>query len=165
MSVEKTVELRHEGAMRFAAVTGSGHEVVFDNRVGDTGAGPTEVLLAALAACTAMDVASIMAKKRQVVDSYRVRARAVRRNAYPQVFTRIDVVHEVEGADVGEAQVRRCIELSATKYCPISAMLAAGDTEIHHRYRVRRTGGAGHEAEGEVMVTGPYRRPDIVATR
>lgn len=165
MSVEKTIELRHEGAMRFVAVTGSGHEVVFDDRVGDTAAGPTEVLLAALAACTAMDVASIMVKKRQVVDSYRVRARAVRRNAYPQVFTRIDVVHEVEGPDVAEAQVRRCIELSATKYCPISAMLAAGATEIHHRYRLRRTGPGGHETEGEVMVTGPFKRPDIVATR
>ena len=56
--------------------------------------------------------------------------------------------------------MRRCIELSGTKYCPVSAMLSAGDTEIHHRYRIERTGPDGFTAEGEVMVTGPFQRSD-----
>jgi hypothetical protein len=42
-------------------------------------------------------------------------------------------------------------------------MLSAGDTEIHHRYVVRRTGWEPAEAEGEVVVTGPWRRPDPIA--
>ena len=58
------------------------------------------------------------------------------------------------------AAIARCIELSATKYCPVNAMLSAGATEIHHSYRVRRPGEP--VEEGEVLVTGPYRRPDIV---
>jgi len=41
-------------------------------------------------------------------------------------------------------------------------MLSAGATEVHHRYVVRRTGDEPFEAEGEVVVTGPYKRPDIV---
>jgi hypothetical protein len=56
----------------------------------------------------------------------------------------------------------RAIELSATKYCPVSAMLSAGATEIHHRYRVRNTGSTPFEADGEAVVTGPYRRPEVV---
>jgi hypothetical protein len=42
-------------------------------------------------------------------------------------------------------------------------MISAGGTEIHHRYRVRRTGELPLDAEGEVAVTGPHRRPDPVA--
>jgi hypothetical protein len=42
-------------------------------------------------------------------------------------------------------------------------MLSAGATEVHHHYLVRNTGAEPFEAEGEVVVTGPYRRPDIVA--
>ena len=55
--------------------------------------------------------------------------------------------------------MRRGIELSATKYCPVNAMLSAGATRIHHRYRMHSTGTEEKEAEGEVVVTGPYRRP------
>ena len=80
---------------------------------------------------------------------------------YPQVYTEIEVVHEVTGAHISEAAIRRSIELSATKYCPVSAMLSAGATVIHHRYRIHSSGAAAYEAEGEVIATGPYARPDI----
>ena len=156
----KTVELRHEGGMRFVARTGSGHDLVMDDRSGDTGPGPVEVLAAALAACTAMDVVSIAGKKRQRIGRYEVHVRAEQRAEYPQVYTDIDLLHEVEGPEVDRDAIRRCIELSAEKYCPISAMLSAGDTRVHHRYRVVRPGAA--PQEGEVMVTGPYRRPDVL---
>ena len=64
------------------------------------------------------------------------------RDEYPQVFTEIDVVHEVTGPDLSEAAIRRAIELSATKYCPVNAMLSAGATVVHHRYVVHSTGAA-----------------------
>ncbi len=159
---EKTVLARHEGGMRFVARSGSNHELVMDDARGDTGMRPTEAILAGLTACTAMDVVSIMDKKRQAYDSYVVHTRGVQRAEYPQIYTWIEILHEVVGPEVEVAQVRRCIELSAKKYCPVSAMLSAGDTEIHHRYRVRRTGDQPFEEEGEVVVTGPYQRPDVI---
>ncbi len=163
MASAKHVEVVHEGGMAFTAAMSSGHSVRFDDRTSNSGASPVETVLAALAACSAMDVASIAAKKRQDVTSYVVRVSGTQRAEYPQVFPRIDVVHEVEGPRVSEKAIRRCIELSALRYCPVSAMLSAGATEIHHRYRVRGIGAAPFEAEGEVIVTGPYRRPDVVA--
>jgi len=66
------------------------------------------------------------------------------------------------GLGVLEQAVRRAIELSATKYCPVNAMLSSGATEVHHRFRMRCTGLEPKEAEGEVIVTGPFRSPDIV---
>jgi putative redox protein len=124
---------------------------------------PVETLVASLAACTAMDVISILVKKRQVIDRYEVEVNADQRDAYPQVLTRVEIVHVLDGTVVLEHAVRRAIELSATKYCPINAMVSAGATEVHHRYRMRCTGLEPKEAEGEVIVTGPFRPPDELA--
>ena len=73
------------------------------------------------------------------------------------------VTHEVEGRDLTEAAIRRAIELSATKYCPVSAMVSAGATTVHHRYKIRSEGTVDYAIEGEVLSTGPYRRPDVMA--
>jgi putative redox protein len=157
------VSLVHEGGMRFAATTGTGRTIVFgDDRERDE-LSPVETVAAALAACSAMDVVSILEKKRQVIDSYLIDVRADQRGEYPQVYTRIDITHIVEGTVVLEAAVRRAIALSASKYCPVNAMISAGATEVHHHFRMRCTGAAPKEASGEVMVTGPDRRPDIIS--
>ena len=163
MPTLKSVELRHDGGMRFAAMPSSGHALDFDDRESNRGGSPVETILAALGACTAMDVVSIAGKKRQPIDEYRIHVRGSQRDEYPQVFTEIDVTHEVSGRDLDEAAIRRCIELSAMKYCPVSAMLSAGATVVHHRYRIVSTGAKPYEAEGEVIATGPYARPDILA--
>ena len=111
-----------------------------------------------------MDVVSIAGKKRQPIDEYRIHVRGSQRDEYPQVFTEIDVDPRGQsGATSTEAAIRRCIELSATKYCPVNAMLSAGATVVHHRYRIVSTGAKPYEAEGEVIATGPYARPDILA--
>ena len=158
----RTASLVHEGGMRFVATTGSTRTIVFGDEFERGELSPVETIVVSLAACAAMDVISIAAKKRQIVTRYEIHVEAQQRDEYPQILTRADVIHEVEGPGVEEAATRRAIELSATKYCPVSAMLSAGATEIHHGYRVRNTGPEPFEAEGEVVVTGPYRRPDIV---
>jgi len=159
----KSVDLRHQGGMHFAAAPSSGHPLEFDDRRSNQGGSPVETMLSALGACTAMDVISITAKKRQRVETYEIHVTGSQRDEYPQVFTEIVVVHEVTGPGLSEAAIRRAIELSATKYCPVNAMLSAGATVVHHRYLVHSTGDAAFEASGEVVATGPYARPDIIA--
>ena len=163
MSRTRSATLVHEGGLRFTATTGTQRVIVMGDKVETGSLSPVETIVVSLAACSAMDVVGILEKKRQRVSDYRVRVEANQRDEYPQVLTTITVSHEVEGPIVDEAAVRRAIELSATKYCPVNAMLSAGDTEIHHRYIARQTGDHPVEAEGEVVVTGPYRRPEIVA--
>ena len=160
---DKHVSLRREGAMRFVACTSSGHDVVVDNAEGNTGPRPTELVLAAIASCTAMDVVEILAKKRQVMDRYSVEVTGTQREKAPNVFLEITVTHVVEG-NVETAAVARSIELSATKYCTVSAQVAAGPARISHRYTIKRPGGDGapaSEESAEVVVTGPMR--DVLA--
>jgi putative redox protein len=152
----KTSVARYEGiGLRFTVRTGSGHELVLDDGAGNTGPRPVEMLLVGQVGCTGMDVISILQKKRQVVTRYEVSVTADQRDEpQPAIFTRADVVHLVEGPAVDEAAVRRAIELSATRYCSVAAMLSAGTVEIHHRYRIVGPDGAA-PIEGEVIVTGP----------
>jgi putative redox protein len=160
---EKRVSLRHEGGLRFVARTGSGHDVVVDNAAGNTGPRPTELVLAAIAGCTAMDVIEILAKKRQVVDRYSVEVSGTQREKAPNIYTEITILHIVEG-NVETAAVARSIELSATRYCTVSAQIAAGPARLSHRYTIRRPGGDGmppSEESGEVVVTGPMK--DVLA--
>lgn len=163
MSRSRSASLVHEGGMRFVATTGSTRTIVFGEQVESNELSPVEMIAVSLAACAAMDVVSIAVKKRQVISRYEVRVDATQRDEYPQILVRADVIHDVEGPGVDEAAIRRAIELSATKYCPVNAMLSAGATEVHHRYVVRNTGPEPFTAEGEVVVTGPYRRPDVIA--
>jgi len=163
MPTHKAVRLEHRGGMHFHAVPSSGHDYDFDERRSNQGGSPVETVLAALASCSAMDVISIAIKKRQRVTSYGIEASGDQRDEYPQVYTEIDLVHVVEGRDLSEAAIRRAIELSALKYCPVSAMLSAGATVIHHRYRISSSGERPFQAEGEVVATGPYQRPDVIA--
>jgi putative redox protein len=140
--------------LRIQATTESGFDLAFDTlpaSEGGIGPGPTEAVLASLAACTAMDVASILRKKRQRVDRYAIEVTGRKADAHPQVFIAIIVEHQVAG-DVTVEALRRAIELSATAYCPVSAMLS-GSVPIDHRYRLQRAGA--DEELGLAAHTGP----------
>lgn len=163
MSRVRSATIEHEGGNRFVATTGTQRTIVYGDTVERAELSPVETVAVSLAACSAMDVISIATKKRQQISSYRIHVDATQRDEYPQIITHAIVTHEVEGPVVEEAAIRRAIELSATKYCPVNAMLSAGDTEVHHRYRVRNTGPQPFAAEGEVVVTGPYHRPEVIA--
>ena len=161
----KTARAQHDAGMRFSITTGSGHRLVVDDAAGDTGPRPAELLMAAQAGCAAMDVASILAKKRQAFTAYTVSVTgAQREDRHPHVYTRIEIVHELEGTDLDVTAVRRAIELSATRYCTASAMFSAGPAEIHHRFVVSRSDGRPDES-GEVVVTGPREDPDALGER
>jgi len=160
----KTANLTLDGeGLRFVARSGSGHTIVLDDGRSDTGMRPAELVPLAVAGCTAMDVISILRKKREPVSRYEIRATGEQENAHPNAFTRIDVVHVVEGEAINVEAVRRAIELSATKYCAVGATLSTGMTEIHHAYIVRD--GAGTEQTAEVIVTGPAETTEALAAR
>ena len=163
MTTIRTATMRHESGNRFVTTTGTGRTFAWGDDAATAEMSPMETVTVALGACSAMDVISIALKKRQSIERYLIHVHGEQRDEYPQVLTRVDVTHEVHGPNVDEAAIRRCIELSATKYCPVNAMLSAGATEVHHRYVVRNTGPTPFQAEGEVVVTGPYRRPDVVS--
>ncbi len=162
MTRDRVADLVYEGGSRFVARTGTGRDLVYGDHPETNELSPVETIVSSLASCSAMDVISIATKKRQAIERYEVHAVGDQREAYPQILTEVTVTHEVWGTDISEAAIRRSIELSATKYCPVNAMLSAGATTVHHGYVIHSTGTNPYEAAGEVIATGPYRRPEVV---
>ena len=83
---------------------------------------PMELIATGLAGCTAMDVLSILQKKRQEVTAFEVQVHASRSEEHPKVFTSAEIEYLVVGRGLDEAALLRAIELSATRYCPAQAM-------------------------------------------
>lgn len=120
----------------FVGVTPSGHaQAIETNTERASAATPMELLLIALGSCTAVDVISILKKKRQQVTDYRVEVTGQRREEHPHSYTRLDVKHIVRGHAVSAQAVARAIELSDTKYCSVAASLR-GSAEIMTSYEI-----------------------------
>lgn len=100
---------------------------------------PMELLLVGLAGCTGMDVASILEKKRQNLQEFRVEVRGKRADQPPRVYTQIRVEYLLWGEDLDPVAVERAIELSEEKYCSASIMLGA-TAEISSTYRILKPG-------------------------
>ncbi len=124
-----------KGRMSFDGSADSGFTLPLGTRqdVGGDNDGfkPMELLLVGLAGCTAMDVISILAKKRQDVTDFSVSVQGEQAEEHPRVFTRIYIEYVVTGRGVDIAAVERAVELSETKYCSAQAMLNKSAEIVH----------------------------------
>jgi putative redox protein len=125
--------------LRMVGDSDGGPAIVIDSSKGDmgthSGPSPMELVLLGLAGCTAMDVVSIMAKKRQPFTNLEVKVEAERADEHPRVFTKIHLEYIAYGTDVDELALCRAIELSEEKYCSAMGMLKQV-TEMTSSYRV-----------------------------
>lgn len=122
-----TVRIRWAGHRQFVGWDEAGHGVVMDASAGfkgeGTGARPVELVLYALGACTAMDVVSVLEKKRLDVSGIELVVEGVQRESdYPHYYETVHVEYVVTGRGVPESAVERAIELSEQKYCSVKGM-------------------------------------------
>ncbi|HVL37762.1 MAG TPA: OsmC family protein [Fimbriimonadaceae bacterium] len=129
-------EVHWKGGLAFEARPPSGATFIVDAHPesGGEGKGPTpiEALLTAVAACSAIDVVLILAKKRQQVTAYRIEVDGARPpiGQWPRPFESIRIKHILEGPDLDPDAVARAVELSDTKYCSVIATLRAAPAVV-----------------------------------
>ncbi len=113
--------------MIFVGAANSGFSVQMDAGTSaggnNSGVRPMEMIALGLAGCTAMDVLSILQKKRQTITQFDVQVDADLSVEHPRVFTHAIITYMVTGKNVDESALLRAMELSVTKYCPVQAML------------------------------------------
>ena len=133
-----TAELSWKGGMRFEGAGASGHVVAVDSSADaggdDSAARPMEVLLIGVMGCTAMDVLSILKKKRQDVRDLKILASFERSPEHPKKYTRIHLEYVAFG-DVELKALERAAELSETTYCGAIATVR-GVAEVTRSCRV-----------------------------
>lgn len=109
--------------MIFEGRSQSGHTVTFDaSSEHASGPSPMETVLAALCACTSVDVVGILQKKREPLTGLTVSANAEQAAEAPRVFTRIHLTYHIFGK-VSQKATEDAVALSKKKYCSVSKML------------------------------------------
>ena len=112
----------------------AGHSMVFDSSLPTPGRakprprgiGPMNALLTSLGACSGMDVAAILQKRKQKLDSLRVEVSGKRpRYGYPKPFTEIHLRYLVAGASLEERYVKEAVADSIDKFCSVAATINA----------------------------------------
>jgi putative redox protein len=112
--------------LRFRVRGDGGFESVLDSGEGRIAANPVETLLHALGGCLAMDLISLLRKKRQDVTDYEVIVTGERRPEHPRSYTSIDVLHRVTGNAVSRIAVEDSLRLSVERYCSVLHSLDPG---------------------------------------
>ena len=140
---EYKASVQYAGDDFFIGTGYNGHAQAIDMK-GDRHAAqsPLEMLLIAVAACTAGDVVSILQKKRQDVTEYRAEVTGERVAEHPRKFTKFHIHHIVRGRSVSERAVADAIELSDTKYCSVGATVRP-TAEITTSYEIVEEPAAG----------------------
>lgn len=129
----KATVSRAEG-MHLVGTNEAGVQVHFDASPdhGGTGLGPSpmEAMLQSIAACTMMDVISILQKKRKTVSDLKVEIRGERTETHPRVFTSVHLTYVLTSPDATEADLDRSIQLSQEQYCGASNVVKRSGTEV-----------------------------------
>jgi putative redox protein len=131
----REVEVEWQGGGTFIGRNPKGGSVQMGMLNDQPGISPMELILAGLAGCTGVDVADILAKKRQPLKALKVQVRGLKREEFPKIFTDIEVTYIVYGDGIDPQAVERAIHLSEEKYCSVSAMLRP-TVKIHSSYQL-----------------------------
>lgn len=131
--------IKWTGGVSFTGMADSGHSVIMDGAQEhggeNKGSRPMELVLIGTGGCTAFDVVHILRKSRQEISDCQVKIDAERASVDPKVFTRIHMHFVVSGKNLDPKKIEHAIELSATKYCSASIMLAK-TAKITHDFEI-----------------------------
>lgn len=125
--------VRWTGGQTYIGTDSTQHSVVLSTPADGVGMKPSELLLVALSACSAVDVVDILTKKRITLTGLEISASAEQEADPPWTFTKIHLVYKLRGKGLTEKAVEQAISLSEEKYCSVAATVR-GKAEISYTY-------------------------------
>ncbi|MEJ5203285.1 MAG: OsmC family protein [Anaerolineales bacterium] len=130
-----TATVRWIGEKKFVGIDSTNHSVVLSTPDDGVGMKPSELLLVALAACTAVDVVEILSKKRTPLSGLEIQVSGEQDADPPWTFRKIHLKYILKGEGLTEKAVEQAIHLSEEKYCSVSATVR-GVAEISWEYEI-----------------------------
>jgi putative redox protein len=118
-----SVKVRWIGGQQYVGIDSTNHSIVMSTAAEGVGMKPSELVLVALAACTAVDVVDILAKKRTPLTSLEIAVDGEQDANPPWAYRKIHILYRLKGKELTDKGVRQAIELSEEKYCCVSATL------------------------------------------
>lgn len=136
------VNLSLDRKMRFIGKNSEGLETVFDTHEQsggeETAATPMEIMLQSLAACSSMDIVSIIRKKRKTVDEFDVEIDGEKRDKHPKVFVKVHIKYILTSSDAEQEDLQRAADLSQSTYCGVAEMFRTSGCDLSYECILKR---------------------------
>lgn len=120
-----TATVKWIGGKQFVGIDSTKHSVVLSTPDEGVGIKPSELLLLAIASCTAVDVVEILSKKRMPLSYLEISSSGEQDQDPPWTFRKIHLHYKVAGKGLTDKAVAQAIQLSEEKYCSVAATLRA----------------------------------------
>jgi putative redox protein len=130
-----TAMVKWIGGKQFVGIDSGKHSVVLSTSDEGVGMKPSELLLVALASCTAVDVVEILTKKRMSLSGLEIQISGEQDPEPPWTYRKIHLKYILKGENLCEKAVEQAIELSESKYCSVAATVR-GKAEITYEWEI-----------------------------
>lgn len=98
---------------------------------------PMQLLLAGVASCAAVDIVSMIKKRRKQFVDLSAEASGERKEEHPRGYTTIHIKYTITSPDLTDKELERIVDLAVTKYCSVAESLNK-ETKLTHSFEIVR---------------------------
>ena len=137
--MEVKVSMSYLDAEKYSVKNISGNELVVDmyEKGKKENLSPMELLLSAVTTCAAVEVVSMIKKRRRDFKDIKAETSGVRADTHPMYYKKINVKYIIYSKDLKDNEADRFINLALTKYCSVGSSIRK-DTEVKHFFEIIR---------------------------
>ena len=117
----------------------SGNEIVVDMYAKEEkeNLSPMELLLSAIVTCAAVEIVSMVKKRRRDFSDIKAEVSGLRAETHPMYYKEVKIKYVIYSKDLQENEAERFISLALEKYCSVGSSIRK-DTQIINSFDIIR---------------------------
>ena len=137
--MEVNVSMSYLNDEKFQVLNESGNKLTIDMYEKDKkeNLSPMELLLSAVTTCAAVEIVSMIKKRRRDFRDLKAESSGIRAEAHPMYYKKINIKYIIYSKDLQDSEADRFISLALTKYCSVGSSIRM-DTEVIHSFEIIR---------------------------
>ena len=137
--MEVNVSMTYLNDEKFQVLNESGNKLTIDMYEKDKkeNLSPMELLLSAITTCAAVEIVSMIKKRRRDFRDLKAESSGIRAETHPMYYKKINIKYIIYSKDLQDSEADRFISLALTKYCSVGSSIRI-DTEVVHSFEIIR---------------------------
>tara|TARA_B100001175_G_scaffold230673_1_gene197231 strand:- start:1294 stop:1710 length:417 start_codon:yes stop_codon:yes gene_type:complete len=137
--MEVNVSMTYLNDEKFQVLNESGNKLTIDMYEKDKkeNLSPMELLLSAITTCAAVEIVSMIKKRRRDFRDLKAESSGIRAETHPMYYKKINIKYIIYSKDLQDSEADRFISLALTKYCSVGSSIRK-DTEVVHSFKIIR---------------------------
>ena len=137
--MEVNVSMSYLNDEKFQVLNESGNKLTIDMYEKDKkeNLSPMELLLSAVTTCAAVEIVSMIKKRRRDFRDLKAESSGIRAETHPMYYKKINIKYIIYSKDLQDSEADRFISLALTKYCSVGSSIRI-DTEVVHSFEIIR---------------------------